>query len=75
LSYLHLGPLPFDGFTNYFNNHTRGAFTLDVSVSYKILEALEVSFAIKNILNNEYTLRPMYLEAPRNFTLKIAYGL
>lgn len=70
-----VGALPFRGFAHYFNTHKKGSFTLDVSVSYKILENLEVSFAIKNILNNEYTLRPMYLEAPRNYALKVVYGL
>lgn len=71
----NMGALPFRGYANYFRNHTKGSFTLDLSLSYKILENLEVSFAVKNVLNNEYTLRPMYLEAPRNYNMKIVYGL
>ena len=70
-----MGTLPFTGYANFAKTHNKGAFTLDLSISYKILEQLEVSFAVKNVLNNEYTLRPMYLEAPRNYSLKIVYGL
>ena len=71
----NMGTLPFTGYANFAKAHNKGSFTLDLSISYKILEQLEVSFAVKNVLNNEYTLRPMYLEAPRNYVLKIVYGL
>ena len=71
----NMGTLPFTGYANFARTHNKGSFTLDLSISYKILEKLEVSFAVKNVLNNEYTLRPMYLEAPRNYVLKIVYGL
>ena len=71
----NMGTLPFTGYANFAKAHNKGSFTLDLSLSYKILENLEVSFAIKNVLNNEYTLRPMYLEAPRNYALKVVYGL
>ena len=71
----NMGTLPFTGYANFAKAHEKGSFTLDLSLSYKILPQLEVSFAIKNVLNNEYTLRPMYLEAPRNYVLKVVYGL
>ena len=70
-----MGTLPFTGYANFAKAHDKGSFTLDLSLSYKILPQLEVSFAVKNVLNNEYTLRPMYLEAPRNYVLKVVYGL
>lgn len=71
----NMGTLPFTGYANYFNNHKLGAFTLDLCLSYKIIEQLEISFSVKNVLNNEYTLRPMYLEAPRNYNLKLVVSL
>ena len=71
----NMGTLPFTGYANFAKAHSKGSFTLDLSISYKILDQLEISFAVKNVLNNEYTLRPMYLEAPRNYVLKIVYGL
>lgn len=70
-----LGTLPFTGFSDYFYAHQKGSFCLDVGISYNILEDLKVSFIVKNILNNEYTLRPMYLEAPRTFNFQLVYGL
>lgn len=71
----NMGVLPFTGYANYSNSHKKGAFTLDLCLSYKIIEQLEVSFSIKNVLNNQYTLRPMYLEAPRNYNLKLVVNI
>ena len=69
------GTLPFTGYTEYFNTHTKGSFVLDIGVTYNIRPDLKLSFVVKNILNNEYTLRPMHVEAPRSFNLQVAYGL
>ena len=70
-----MGTLPFTGYTYYFNTHKKGSFILDMGLTYNILKDLKVSFVVKNILNNEYTLRPMYLEPPRTYNLQIIYGL
>ena len=71
----NMGTLPFTGYKNYFDSHLKGSFVLDLSISYNILPNLKASFVIKNVLNNEYTLRPMYVEAPRSFTVQIVYGI
>lgn len=71
----NMGTLPFTGYTKYFNEHQRGSFILDLGLSYNILSNLKLSFVIKNVLNNEYTLRPMYAEPPRTFNVQIVYGI
>ena len=71
----NMGSLPFTGYKNYFDRHKYGSFVLDLSISYNILPNLKASFVIKNVLNNEYTLRPMYVEAPRSFNVQFVYGI
>jgi hypothetical protein len=34
---------------------------------------VRVAFIVKNLLNWEYTPRPAYFEAPRNYTLQLSY--
>ena len=43
----------------------------NVRLSYIFMEKYKVSAHINNILNNEYTLRPALIEAPRHFTLRL----
>ena len=70
-----IGDLPFTGYYNYFYSHLKGSFVLDLGITYNITKNLKASFVIKNLLNNEYTLRPMYVEAPRTFNLQLTYGI
>lgn len=70
-----MGDLPFEGYANYFKNHTKGSYVIDLGISYNILKDLKVSFVVKNILNKSYALRPMHVEAPRNFNIQISYGI
>ena len=70
-----IGDLPFTGYYNYFFSHLKGSFVLDLGVTYHITKTLKASFVIKNLLNKEYTLRPMYVEPPRTFTLQLSYRI
>lgn len=70
-----LGDLPFRGFYNYCEAHKNGSLTFDARISYSFSETVSLAFIVKNIFNNDYTLRPMYLEPPRTFTLQFKYNL
>ena len=70
-----IGDLPFTGYYNYFYSHLKGSFVLDLGITYHITKNLKASFVVKNLLNKEYTLRPMYVEAPRSFNLQLSYGI
>ncbi|MFZ1705696.1 MAG: TonB-dependent receptor [Saprospiraceae bacterium] len=51
-----------------FNN---GYYLLDARVSYQFFNKLEVSLLANNILNDEYSLRPALVEAPRNIGVRV----
>ncbi|MBO4481077.1 MAG: TonB-dependent receptor [Bacteroidales bacterium] len=70
-----LGDLPFRGFYNYCEAHKNGSLTFDARISYTFPKGVSLAFIVKNIFNNDYTLRPMYLEPPRTFTLQFKYNL
>ncbi|CAN5319703.1 hypothetical protein BH09BAC1_BH09BAC1_13570 [soil metagenome] len=53
--------------------NNKGEAVLDVRVGYNLTNKVKVSFIVKNITNNQYTLRPAYIEAPRNYTVQVAY--
>lgn len=71
-----MGDLPFEGYYNYFNSkdYQNGSFVFDVRASF-IIKDVTLSLIVKNILNKSYTLRPMYVEPTRTFTVQAVYNL
>lgn len=57
----------------YREENDKGEFVLDARIAYNLTDDAKVSFIAKNVANNQYTLRPGYFEAPRNYTLQVAY--
>lgn len=70
-----MGDLPFRGYYNYVQNNKKGSITFDAGITYSLMKNVKLSFIVKNILNKEYTLRPMYLEAPRTFNVQVVYDI
>ncbi|MBO4655558.1 MAG: TonB-dependent receptor [Bacteroidales bacterium] len=66
--------LPFYGYYDYFHSHDKGSFVLDARVSFFIKD-FTLSFIVKNVLNECYYLRPMYMEPTRTFTFQLVYDL
>ncbi|MCZ2099917.1 MAG: TonB-dependent receptor [Chitinophagales bacterium] len=56
------------------NSHNSGYHLLDMRFSYDF-HKLKCTFLINNVLNQEYSLRPALLEAPRNIGLRLDYKL
>lgn len=55
---------------------THKSFTLvDVRASYQLTKELKASLIVGNLLNEEYTVRPALMEAPRNFTVRFDYKI
>lgn len=53
---------------------THGAYdTYSARIAYQLTEKAKLSLIMNNILNEEYSVRPGLLEAPRNFTIKADY--
>jgi len=48
----------------------KGDFVFDTRISYKASETVKVAFLINNLLNREYMIRPLTIEAPRTFLVQ-----
>ena len=56
---------------DYWMQHNNGIFTMDLRCSVKFKEHAEVQFMINNLLNAEYSYRPMALAPPRTFVCRL----
>ena len=56
---------------DYWMEHNTGVFTMDLRASVRFKEHVEVQFLINNLLNTEYSYRPMALAAPRTFVCRM----
>jgi len=61
------------GIRAYRASHEEPTYAVDARVGYDFSEKTKVSFIAKNITNNQYSVRPAYLEAPRNYTVQLSY--
>lgn len=64
--------LPFYGIDEFMKKHAWGSLVLDLRASVE-LNRFTISFVVNNLLNAEYSLRPLYIEAPRTYTLQVTY--
>ncbi len=60
------------GYADYRRENQEGEWIVDFRMAYKIVEQLNVSLIIKNLLNEEYIGRPGDIGPPRNITLQLA---
>jgi len=68
--YSSFGDIPFYNFYNYYQKNKKGSMTLDLRATY-YFEKIQLSFIVKNLTNRVYSLRPLYAEPPRTFTLQL----
>jgi iron complex outermembrane receptor protein len=53
----------------------KGDFVFDTRISYQVSESAKVAFLINNLLNREYMIRPLQIEAPRTFIMQVTVKL
>lgn len=70
-----LGVLGNIGIEQWMSTHTTGDWITDVRLAYALSEKVKASFIVNNLSNEVYAIRPMSIEAPRNFQLRLAYTL
>ena len=58
------------GIVKYREENNKGNFIVDARLSYNYRD-FKFSFLVKNLLNTEYSLRPMTIEAPRTTSLQV----
>ncbi len=60
---------------DYWMEHNKGVFTMDLRCSVRFKEHAEMLFIINNLLNTEYSYRPMALAAPQTFVCRLNINL
>ncbi len=75
-----LGKSAFQGLETYRNEKEaiaigkgRGDIVWNMHLAYNFKQGVRVAFIVKNLLNWEYTPRPAYMEAPRNYSVQLSY--
>jgi outer membrane receptor protein involved in Fe transport len=56
---------------DYWMEHNKGVFTMDLRCAFRFKEHVEMQFLVNNLLNTEYSFRPMALAAPRTFVCRL----
>jgi len=69
----NIGNFGVNNVSNYREANDKGESVIDARVAYNITDDTKISLIVKNLANNEYTLRPAFIEAPRNYTIQLAY--
>jgi hypothetical protein len=62
------------GIIKYREEHNNGNFIIDFRVGYS-LKDFKFSFLVNNLLNTEYSLRPMTIESPRVTSLQVILNI
>jgi outer membrane receptor protein involved in Fe transport len=75
LVFEQLGALGDVGIAEWMATHTTGDWITDVRVGFDLTKQLKASFIVNNFSNEVYAIRPMAIEAPRNFQVQMALEL
>ena len=59
--------------TNYWRTHF-GFEVIDFRLGFRATEHHKISFIVSNLLNADYSLRPMKIEAPRTTSIQYVYS-
>lgn len=65
----------FVGMTEFMEEHNSGNIVFDMRVGYNIAKKFKVSFIMENILNAEYSVRPMGISPTRLSTVQLTYRI
>jgi outer membrane receptor protein involved in Fe transport len=63
------------GFPGYWEDHNTGYLVIDGSLGYRLNENYTLSFAVKNITNNEYLGRPGDIQPQRSYSIRFTGDL
>jgi len=60
------------GIQQYRETHNKGINVYDARLSMQITKRYKVAFIVNNLTNLSYSLRPLKIEAPRTFSIKLS---
>ena len=55
----------------YWAEHNKGVFTMDLRMGIRFKKHTDLQFIVNNVLNTEYSFRPMALAAPRSYVCRL----
>ncbi|MDD6210424.1 MAG: TonB-dependent receptor [Bacteroidales bacterium] len=55
----------------YWQDHNKGCFLMDLRAGVKVTKEIRFQFMINNLLNKEYSIRPMAVSAPRTYVMQL----
>lgn len=55
--------------------NSKGDVIVDIRAGYQFSKHWQVDLLVNNLLNREVMIRPAYMDAPRNFVLRVNYSL
>ncbi|GEM_PF-4754021 len=60
----------FGDLEDYWKENNTGFFTMDLRAGVQVTKQVSLQFMINNLLNNQYSIRPMDVSAPCTFVMK-----
>ncbi len=61
------------GIENYRKENNKGTLVVDARIGMDITEKFKAAFVINNVWNKSYSLRPLKIESPRTFAIRLSY--
>ena len=68
---LLFGSIDGETLTTYWKKHNTDYATVDIRLGVKATKEVAFQFMVNNLLNKEYSFRPMSVAAPRAFMVKM----
>jgi len=62
------------GVSEFRAEHDKGQVVFDVRLGYDLTDNFKMMLLAKNLFNVQYTLRPAFIEPPRNYTVQLSYN-
>ncbi len=63
------------GIAQYINNHYRPIDVFDARIGMQATKQLKVAFVVDNLTNLSYSLRPLKIESPRTYAIRLTYRI
>lgn len=67
-------PQMHSGIEKYRNEHNDGTIIFDARVGVDVTTNFKLTFVVNNLLNRSYSLRPLKIESPRTFALRLSFN-
>jgi len=65
-------PQMHSGIEKYRNEHTKGSTIVDARIGMDVTKNFKLAFVVNNVFNLSYSLRPLKIESPRTFALRLS---